>query len=522
VSELPARAALPPELSPRRRRGGGRRLVRALSWVAALTSLVVLLGSGGTYLWVKVKFSDLRTVTIDRHCLLNCTARPTEVGRTENFLLVGSDSRAGANGQGDLAGLKDATTGGARSDTTMLVHLSADRQKVFILSFPRDTLVTVPTFTDPKTGASHGGFLAKFNTAYALGSEYGIGPAIVTEQVEQMSGLRVDHYLEVDFAGFQNMVNALGGINVCLAHDTRDPGDPSTGSGGSGFVGTKGINHLNGERALQFVRQRDGLPGSDLGRINRQQRFLSAMVREVKSAGTLLNPFKLNAFINAVTSDVKIDKDTTPQDLLALAQKLRNLDPSRVQFITVPVGDPYTPNNRIGSVVPLKPEAQHIFQAIHDDEDPNAPPKPAASPSAGPGPGTAPLPPGQVTVTVANGSGENGKGRSVSADLERVGFKVTAPTTVSRTDPGPTEIHYGSGRQESAQTLAAAVPGARLVPDASGGSQSLVLVVGTDYAGARPVTVAGAPSTAAPPPSAPASPPPKVPTVNAADAECGP
>jgi len=555
VSETPP-AGLPPELSPRARavprpeRTGVQRFTRALSWVAALTALLVLLGSGSAYLYVSKQFGSIQRLA--GLCLRSCKDRPSAVGRTENFLLVGSDSRAGANSTGVNAGLVDPNGGGQRSDTTMLVHLSADRQKVFVISFPRDLYVPlVPAYTDPRSGKTLGGFPQKFNAAYGLGYDEGkavggdaygdqLAATMLTKQVESLTGLPVDHYVEVDFAGFQSMVDALGGVQVCLSVDAYDPGSAAEGTGGSGFHETKGVHTLGGVQALQFVRQRHGLPGGDFDRIGRQQRFLAAMTRQVKSKGTLLNPLKLDGFLSAVTSNVKIDASTTKEDLLGLAGKLKSLNPDSVQFFTVPIGGEDTRDDTIGyRAYADKVKAQALFQAIHDDVDPNAPPKPTPAPSRPASSPPAPtrtgppltVPPSQVAMSVENGSGIPGQATRVAAELQALGFPaapVDGTDTVTRT-----EIRYGSGRAESAQTLAAALPFATLVPSDALGTQALRLVTGADYTRGVPVTLGGATPSA--PPTTPAAPPttgapvvpgatpsPKPTPVTAQNLTCGP
>lgn len=548
----PADLDVPPAGQAYGGRGAARRLVRALSWVAVLTALVVLTGSGATYLYVDQQFGAIQRV--GGLCLKDCKERPALVGRTENVLLVGSDSRAGANGKGENSGLVGQGTGGQRSDTTMLVHISADTAKAYVLSFPRDTLVKTPTLVVPQTGKTIGGGVNKFNQAYADGYDAGetipgtpaqqdtyggqLAARMVTQQVEDLTGLPVDHYAEIDFSGFQSMVDALGGVQVCLSVDAYDPG--ADGSGGSGFQHKAGHFTLDGQTALQFVRQRDGLDGGDIGRIGRQQRFLAALVRQVTSAGTLLNPVKLTRFVSAVTSHVTIDDATSKNDLLGLANRLKSLDPSRVQFITVPIaGDGGSPTDVHGQYLVLdRPRAQALFQAIHDDRDPNAPPPPPPAPSAAPLPARSgpPLtvPPAQAALQVENGSGQDGQATQASRDLQAVGFPAVA---IAGTElVARTTIRFGSGRQESAQTLAAALPGATLEPSGALGPQGLLLLTGPDYTGAQPVTLGSSapssvpssvprapatqPSSAAPAPSV--SPSPNVAAVSAADAGCGP
>lgn len=554
MSETPTSAArssrpLPPDLSPRGRgrhgaadtggaatvagrTSGGRRLGRAVSWVAALFSLLILLGSGGGYLYTKSQFDSIKS--IGSLCLKGCAGQPGEVGATENFLLVGTDTRSGANSTGANAGLNEQGAGvGAtfgNSDTTLLVHISADTKKVIVISFPRDLLVNVPTYTPTGGTQVLGGQPEKFNYAYAVG-----GPQLLIKQVIALTHLPVDHYLSIDFAGFQSMVSALGGVTVCLSQDANDPG--GDGSGGSGFHETKGVHKLDGVQALMYVRQRHGLPNGDLDRIQRQQRFLSALVRQAKAPSTLLNPIKLNNFLNAIVKNVSKDSGTTEQDLLGLVSRLKGLSPAAVEFKTVPTaGSGGGATDPLGDYLRINSTAAHtLFQAVSNDEDPDNPPKPKPSPkvSAAPTPTTAPLTvaPANVTLTVANGSGVAGKGAATSAELQGLGYHVSSVTTQTRSDPSSTVILYGADRADSAKTLAAAIPGAVATPDTADGSEALTLVVGTDYTAAKAVVVGpaspAAPTAAAttaaavPTPTASASPKPQSFTAAATDS-CGP
>lgn len=427
-------APLPPSLSPRDSASAGRggftaggmsgwqRAGRALAWIAATFSVVVLLASGGGYLYVRSQFASIKEVA--GLCLRDCAGSPSEVGSTENFLLVGSDTRSGANSTGVNAGLADQGAGSGatygNSDTTLLVHLSADRSKVIVISFPRDMVVTVPNFTS-STGQAQGGRPEKFNYAFAAG-----GPALLVKQVEQLTGLPVDHYLSIDFAGFQSMVSALDGVTVCLSQAAYDPG--GDGSGGSGFKASAGVHKLDGIQALEYVRQRHGLPHGDLDRIQRQQRFLSALIRQAKAPSTLLNPIKLNQFINAIVTNVSKDSGTSETDLLGLANKFHNLSTNNVEFNTVPVGAAINgtgPLGYLGDYLNIDAaKARTLFQAVHDDQDPANPPKPKASAATSKPmlatPPAVPLTvtPARISLAVANGSGITGRGTSASGQLQ--------------------------------------------------------------------------------------------------------
>jgi len=521
----PAGPVLPPALSPRRSsRAGWLRYGRALSWVAFATSLLVLVGATST--WAYVRHLDGKITRLSNVlCLGRCTyTRPAEAASTENFLLVGTDSRAGVAGT-DLAGTANDTTGGERSDTTLLVHISSDTKRVVVLSFPRDMLVQTPAYTT-KSGTAVPAQPAKFNAAISVG-----GPSLLVQQVEGLTGLRVDHYVSVDLLGFSKIVDALGGVNVCLSVPARDPG--SADSGGSGFAAPAGVNHLDGFRALQYVRQRDGLQGGDLGRIARQHRFLAAVFSKLKSNGTLLNPIKLNDVLSSIISDIKTDNKTSLTDLTTLGTRLKGLAGGSVEYLTVPVNEgPQLA--RLGAVLYAdQTRDKAIFQAIADDQDPEHP-TPIAAPttSAGPAaaPGTVTVAPSAVSLAVQNGAGVTGLGAKAATALRGLGFTVTSTTTARATGGTTTTVRYGPNRGDSARTVAAAVPGATLTADPTLGADALVLVVGTDYTGVRPVTV-GAPgrATTAPPaqatPSVPATPVPSASAdvqASTSGPDCGP
>jgi LCP family protein required for cell wall assembly len=569
---------LPPELDPRRgqhadrsaRRRSGRpapagvssrfgvppgaaapsglsRFGRALSWVALSTAVVLLLLSGTVFGYLRYVDSQLNHVAISNCSSGVCYKRPVDVGKSENFLLVGSDTRAGDNSTGNLAGLANGSGGYGQSDTTMLVHLSAGTGKVWAVSFPRDMLVTMPAHKNAN-GTVMPATQAKFNAAYAAG-----GPSLLVEQVEELTGIHVDHYVGIDFFGFESVVDALGGVNVCISpvpgnQNLRDPGIPGV-SGGSGFVGHDGINYLNGAKALEYVRQRDGLPNNDLDRIKRQQRLLGAIFRKVKSAGTLLNPGRINSLVTAAVSNLKVDSKTHTQDLVTLASGLRSLDPGHIEFFTVPTvteNGLYLPYYGAGQDVqlPVAAGAHQLFQDVHDDIDPATPaaarpkpkPEPSASPSASASTTPLTLAPSSVSVSVENGSGVSMQGTQAATDLRGVGFSVSGITDAAVSGQTQTLVRYGTGRADSARTLAAAVPGSVLQADPTLGSQQLILETGTNYTGAQHVAIGDPgpvlPSGAAAPasasssasPSAAATTPPPAPATPTATGltGCGP
>ncbi len=233
---------------------------------------------------------------------------PGESGVPVTFLLVGSDSRSDQPTTGSQA---TADPGSERSDVLMLLQLSADRQEAFAISFPRDSFVPVPGYGT-----------TKINAAYSFG-----GPSLLVQAVEQLTNIRVDHFVTVDFVGFKAITDALGGVDVRVAQDTR----------AFGVSFTKGINHLNGDEALAYVRQRYRLPNGDLDRVQRHQSYLRSVMVTVKRDNLLVDPARLDDFMLAVTRSVSVDDGLSDVELLSLAVDLNNLELRDIYFLTVPV-----------------------------------------------------------------------------------------------------------------------------------------------------------------------------------------
>jgi hypothetical protein len=306
------------------------------------------------------------------------------------------------------------------------------------------------------------------------------------------------------------MVDAVGGVAICTPTPLRDKV--------SGLRMDPGTTRLKGEQALAYVRARYGIgDGSDLGRIQRQQRFLGAMVRSATSTKLLVNPVALTKFLGAATKSLTLDRDTSFGDLKALADQLNGLDPKKVAFLTAPIADaaynppgfpPLRPGQG-GSKVLLDDAAGRVlWDSIINDRP--APPK--GSPAPAPRKDVLTVAPAEVTVRVLNGVGRSGLGATVATALEGAGFSVVEPTNAPPTTA--TTVRYAPEQADRARTLAAAVPGAVLQPDAG---TTLDLVVGANYTGVKPVKV-GDPATARP--AAAPKPKPAAKPVTAADATC--
>ncbi|GAB3196379.1 hypothetical protein GCM10027261_18950 [Geodermatophilus arenarius] len=292
------------ERPPRRR----RRLQRFLVAVGVLVTVLVALVGGG--LWY---LTDRYAGNIDRvgdvFADLDAEARPAPATPIEKaaaepvtFLLVGSDTRATAG-----AGIAE----GGRSDAIMVARFSGDRQHAQLISIPRDSWVDVP---------GHG--MNKINAAYAFG-----GPSLLIQTVEQLTEVRIDHYVAIDFEGIVEVTDALGGVDVVVAETT------SWGP----YTFTAGVNHLHGDQARWYLGQRYGLNGGDFDRVRRQQQYLEAMFSQLFTSDTFTDPGRLDAALLAVTNAVSVDDSLGNGDLLSLAYSLRDLRPENVDSFTAPV-----------------------------------------------------------------------------------------------------------------------------------------------------------------------------------------
>ncbi|WP_175393608.1 LCP family protein [Rhodococcus globerulus] len=409
----------------------------------------------------------------------------------ETYLIVGTDTRAGASGEIGAGTVEDAE--GARADTVMLVNIPADRSRVVAVSFPRDLDVDRPvcqgwdnssgTYTSESFPAASGD---KLNATYALG-----GPKCLVKVIQKMSGLKIGHFVGMDFAGFESMVDTVGGVNICTPVPIED-----------GILGTvlanSGNQVLDGRTALNYVRARhvEAEGNGDYGRITRQQKFLSALLRSALSNNVLLNPSKLNGFINAFTQDTFVENIDT-KSLVTLGRSLQNVDAGAVTFLTVPTDG----TNDWGNEIPRTDEIKALFQAIIDDE-----PLPGeerdtdtdkTSTSSAPSTATTPVPeatlvsamsPYNIYIDVSNASGVSGQAATAADQLAAYGFQIStignfsAATGLANVQASATVVRYAAGYEAEAATVASAIPGAVLVLTPSMGDM-VELVIGSDFSG---------------------------------------
>ncbi|MFD6330512.1 LCP family protein [Streptomyces niveus] len=322
-----------------------------LRWTALGTSVVVLAAAGaGWWFYQKLDNNITTDTTAAAELRTYEKERPKPIAvDAKNILLIGSDTRSGA-GNGKY-GRDDG--GSQRSDTTILLHLAADRRSATAMSIPRDLMVEIPScLTDD--GKRSNKQSAQFNWAFQFG-----GAACSIRTVETLTGIRVDHHMVIDFSGFKDMVDAVDGVEVCLKKPVNDVD--------AHLKLPAGKQTLTGEEALGFVRARKTIgDGSDTERMERQQQFLGSLVRKVQSNGVLLNPTRLYPVLDAATKSLTTDPGlNTLRDLYDLARGLRNVPTEKVQFLTVP-RQPYVNDPNRDELV--QPDADRLFAKLRKDE----------------------------------------------------------------------------------------------------------------------------------------------------------
>ncbi|MFC3351663.1 LCP family protein, partial [Streptomyces echinoruber] len=461
----PHRPPWPP--APRRRPRWAMRAMATLSAVALASAGIghLVISSLDATITRVDPFKDMKN-------------RP-RAGHGMNVLLVGTDGRDRVS----EALRRRYRLGGQPchcTDTMMIVHISEDRQRASVVSLPRDSYAEAPAHTDPATGRPHGPHPLKLNAAYAEG-----GPQLTVRTVEDMTHLKIDHYLEVDFTSFMRTVDVLGGVQVCTTHPLKD--------GYTGLDLPAGTHTLTGGQALQYVRARHVDAASDLGRMERQQRFLAALVDRATSSGVLLNPLKFRDVTRAVLGSVRADRGFGTGELLDLGRAMRDFSPRSSEFATVPVAQMGVVKG-IGSTLKWDQEgAARLFAALREDRplagrrvsEPDS--GPDRAPDRGPRPVPVEVAPGQIRVQVENGTRIKGLGRRVDAALAGAGFRTTGrPVDAAERTARHTVVAHDPRWDRSARSLAAALPGSELraVP---GQGPVLRVIAGADFHDVREV-----------------------------------
>jgi len=295
-----------PEPAPKRRRLSRPVAVLLICIGALVVVALVVTAIVGIYAASLARSYDERTTKLD-HAFPEASTRPTASATgAVNVLLMGSDSR------GDATDVDDASSSDQRTDTMMLVHIDADRENVYVMSIMRDLYVPIP---------GHGE--SKMNAAFAYG-----GSPLTVQTVEQLTGVRVDHVAIIDFEGFRGMTDALGGVDITSSREfqARD---------------TKielGVNHLDGDAALDFVRERYSFTDGDYTRVANQQLFLKAILDKTVSQDTLTDPARISALVGSVSEYLSVDDSLTASTLASLGVSMRSIRSSDVHFFTIPTG----------------------------------------------------------------------------------------------------------------------------------------------------------------------------------------
>ncbi|MFF4346985.1 LCP family protein [Streptomyces sp. NPDC001530] len=306
---------------------------------------VLVVSSISTYVWADVR--------LNREVDLGKITDHVPHGKGTNYLIVGSDSRAGLSEKA----IKDLHTGGSaadgrRTDSMILLHTGA--HGTTMMSLPRDSWVTIPSYIRPDTGRHYPPAKNKLNAAFSFG-----GPELLVRTIELNTGLHIDHYAEMGFAGFVGIVNAVGGVQMCVDRDIKDQK--------SGLDLKKGCHNLDGRDALAFVRQRHQEAEGDLGRSRNQQKFLAALARRAATPGIALNPSKLYPTMSAGLDTLIVDKDMSLRILASLFQAMRSVTAGRGAQINVPVSSLGFQTSEGSAVKWDEAQAKRLFAEIRND-----------------------------------------------------------------------------------------------------------------------------------------------------------
>ena len=448
------------------RRSRGHRGLRIAAGVASAAALGVTVLAGSASIAANHLESNVTAIDISGQV----GERAVDYGDLESgpvtILVMGSDQRTGKGNK------SYGYFEGARSDTAMLVHLYPDRESALVLSIPRDTLVDLPSCKDSDgntLAAAHG----RFNEAFDRG-----GPGCTVKTVEALTGVTIDHFVVLDFNGFKKTIDALGGVEVCLTRPLQDRK--------SGIDLPAGVTRVLGEDALAFMRVRHNIgDGSDIGRINRQQLFLSSLIQEVTGSGLLTNPIKLWRVLDESTKSLSTDTALADNDaILALATSLVGLSPDDITFVTMPWAD----SGDGATIVPDWDKFTPILEALKSDSPwPPAPTKGADGKKLT-------VAPEDIVVDVHNATGIDGMGTRAAEDLAGQGFALGVINARDKT-ASATTIRYAPDQLDAARTLQAALQvdqgGHAVLKESADAGQRLDLTLGADYSGVADITVKG-------------------------------
>ncbi|MFD7817080.1 LCP family protein [Streptomyces sp. NPDC059785] len=455
---------------PRRRR-------RALRWSATVLAVLILGTAGAGYLYYQHLNGNIKKDDLNLGDEKDRAAAPTAnaAGQTPlNVLLIGSDARDTKENQ-ELGGAKETFGSTPLADVQMLLHLSADRTNMSVISMPRDTLLQIPKCTDPDDGKVYQATTGRTMTNQSLGRG---GPGCTVATWEKLTGIHIDHFMQIDFSGVVSMADAIGGVPVCV--DANIYSKDSEGHG-SGLKLTEGTHSIKGEQALQWLRTRYGFEdGSDLGRARAQHQYMSSMIRQLRENATITNPNKLRRLAETATNALTVDPGLdTVKKLYDLGSQMRDVKPERVTMTTMP-------NRYVGARVEPTEDAEKLFRLVRDDIALDGKDKKKSSKEkASDDPAAADA---EIGVLVQNGTRTDtlapvaGRASAVSQLLAEDGFaRATADTTTATTED-KTVIRYPSAdlegdAQRVAKSLGIEFSSVKKSTDVSG----VTLIVGADW-----------------------------------------
>ena len=496
-----------------RRRGGGRRILR---WSALVLSVLILGTAGAGYLYYRHLNGNIDKGKRNAGDSDVRKSEPNAAGQTPlNILLIGSDSRNSAENL-KLGGSRDNVGSKPLADVQMLLHVSADRESASVVSIPRDTRVDIPKCTDPDTGETYPAKNTIINESLQRG-----GPGCTLATWQELTGVYIDHWMMVDFAGVVDMADAIGGVPVCVNQNVWDRPLPGQG-GGSGLKLKAGTHNVQGKQALQWLRTRHAW-GSDPLRAKAQHMYMNAMIRTLKKQNVFTDTGRLMGLAEAGTKALKVSEEIgTVKELYDLAMQLKSVPTSRITMTTMPwIEDPLNRNH----LVPKPADADKMWAMIRDDVSfdkggkagkagkagKNAEAADGPSPASARATGPAAAPAEGLSVTVVNGTaGEQGaavpnRAAAIVAALQQEGF-VRAVAAQQQNPQPRTQLTYPKSTGEQGRANALSVAEAVGIPSgqvrATDDVTTTTLVVGadwregTDYPEQEPVKAGDLPDSA--------------------------
>jgi LCP family protein required for cell wall assembly len=462
----------PPDAAPRHspRKGQRRRWPRRVLIGVNVFLVLCLLTAGGIFAYIKLRLGQVNQVSV-------AGITPESPGGAINVLVVGSDTRSFVNNsQEQQAFGNNSTTAGQRSDVTMVVHIDPSKKTASILSIPRDLFVPI----------------AGTNQSNRINSAFNEGPSQLIETIQQNLGIPINHYVAMNFLGFEGIVNAVGGIHMYFPYPARDAF--------SGLnIPQAGCTYLNGAQALSVARSRDyqyladgywHYDGTgDLGRITRQHTFLRVLMSQAISKG-IHNPITANSIISSAVHDLTIDNQLSVSDIVSLALAFRSVDPNSIPTYTIPT-TPVNNYQSFGDVLfAQQPQTQQVLSEFLGKASSGSGASPSVAPSS-------------VSVQALNGSGLPGQAEQAASGLRNAGFNVVGTGNAPSFGFKQSEVLYAPGRQAEGQLVQSeVVGGASLGSSASLGAAQVALVTGSSFGGIKasaPAAGAPAPQTTIPP-----------------------